>query len=51
MISEDGSDSQVITITITGTNGTATITGDVSGAVTEDGFGGFEAITTGGTLT
>ena len=35
--SEDGTDSQVITITITGTNGAATITGDVSGGVTEDG--------------
>jgi large repetitive protein len=36
VLSEDGTDSQVITITITGTNGTATITGDVSGDVVED---------------
>ena len=51
VLSEDGSDSQVITITITGANDGASITGDVTGAVTEDGFGEFETITTGGTLT
>ena len=34
--SEDGSASQVITITITGTNGVATIAGAVSGGVVED---------------
>ncbi len=35
--SADGTDTQLITITITGANGPAVITGDVSGAVTEDG--------------
>ena len=35
--SQDGTDTQLITITITGTNGLAIITGDSSGAVVEDG--------------
>ena len=44
--SVDGTASQVITVTITGTNDVPIITGDTSGGVTEDG-----STTTGGTLT
>src|SRR5436190_18754301 len=35
--SQDGTDTQLITIAIPDSNGLAVITGDVSGAVTEDG--------------
>ncbi|MFZ6048989.1 VCBS domain-containing protein, partial [Pseudomonas sp. CR3202] len=36
VLSEDGTASQVISITITGTNGAASISGDVAGAVVEE---------------
>ena len=46
VLSADGSASQVITVTITGTNDEPIITGNFIGAVTEDG-----TLTTGGTVT
>ena len=44
--SEDGTDTQVITVTITGTNDGATIAGDISAPTDED-----SAVAVGGTLT